>query len=102
MIATPDAAGSDAPGWESPADDVADEEVDVLYLAGQCPSGKGAWLWVTTADARREASSPACSCRAPGRGQGGDVLLHIAPGRGEGDVERGRCCRAGVGGAPGR
>jgi hypothetical protein len=67
LIATPDAAGSDAPGWESPADDVADEEVDVLYLAGQCPSGKGAWLWVTTADARREASSPACSCRAPGR-----------------------------------
>ena len=42
-----------AAGWESPADDVADEEVDVLYLAGQCPSEEGAWLWVTTADARR-------------------------------------------------
>ncbi len=53
MTATPDAADLDAPGWEIPADDVADEEVDVLCLAGQRPPGEGAWLWVTTAEARR-------------------------------------------------
>jgi hypothetical protein len=27
--------------------------VDVLYLAGQRPPAEGAWLWVTTAEARR-------------------------------------------------
>jgi hypothetical protein len=34
MTVTPDAAGPDRAGWEIPADDAADEEVDVLYLAG--------------------------------------------------------------------
>ena len=38
MTITPDAAGPDGAGWEIPADDAADEEVDVLYLAGQRPS----------------------------------------------------------------
>ncbi len=49
MTPTPDAADRDAPGWEVPADDARDEEVDVLHLAGQRPPEEGAWLWVTTA-----------------------------------------------------
>jgi hypothetical protein len=64
MTTTPDAASPDAPGWEVPADDVADEEVDVTSLAGQRPPAGGAWLWVITADARRGVSSPPRSCRA--------------------------------------
>ena len=32
--------------------DAADEEADVVYLAGQRPPEEGAWLRVTTADAR--------------------------------------------------
>ena len=51
MTITPDAADPDGAGWELPAGDAPDEEVDVLYLAGQRPPEEGAWLWVTTADA---------------------------------------------------
>ena len=87
MTATPDAAGLAAPGWEIPADDVADEEVDVLCLAGQRPPGEGAWLWVTTAEARRGGEFTALFLpRTRPLASGGDVLLHIAPGRG--DVEQ--------------
>ena len=58
MMTTPDgtgpaAAAPHAPGWDIPADDVADEDVDVLSLAGQRPPAGGAWLWVTVADTRR-------------------------------------------------
>ena len=68
---------------EIPADDAADEEVDVLYLAGQRPPGEGAWLWVTTADARRGGEFTALFLpRIRARASGGDALLHIAPGRG--------------------
>ena len=89
MTATPDAAGPDGAGWEIPADDVADEEVDVLCLAGQRPPEEGAWLWVTTAEARRGGEFTALFLpRTRPLASGGDVLLHIAPGRGEGDVEQ--------------
>ncbi len=88
MTITPDAAGPDGAGWEIPADDAADEEVDVLYLAGQCPPEEGAWLWVAT-DARRGGEFTALFLpRIRPRASGGDVLLRIAPGRGEGDVEQ--------------
>ena len=89
MTGAPDAAGPDGAGWEIPADDAADEEVDVLYLAGQRPPEEGAWLWVTTADARRGGEFTALFLpRTRPRASGGDVLLHIAPGRGEGDAEQ--------------
>jgi hypothetical protein len=90
MTIRPDAAGPDGAGWEIPADDAADEEVDVLSLAGQRPPGKGAWLWVTTADARHggEFTALVLPSTRP-RASGGDVLLHIAPGRGEDDGEPG-------------
>jgi len=89
MTVTPDAAGPDGAGREIPAGDAADEEVDVLYLAGQHPPGEGAWLWVTTADARRGGEFTALFLpRIRPRASGGDVLLHIAPGRGEGDAEQ--------------
>ena len=89
MTVTPDADGPDgAAGWEVPAEDARDEEVDVLHLAGQRPPEEGAWLWVTTADARRGGEFTALFLpRTRARASGGDVLLHIAPGRGEGDVE---------------
>ena len=61
----------------------------MLYLAGQRPPEEGARLWVTTADARRGGEFTALFLpRTRPRASGGDVLLHIAPGRGEGDVEQ--------------
>jgi hypothetical protein len=72
-----------------PADDAADEEMDVLYLAGQRPPEEGAWLWVTTADARHGGEFTALFLpRTRPRASGGDVLLHISPGRDEGDAEQ--------------
>jgi len=88
MTTTPDAASPDAPGWAVPADDVADEDVDVRSLAGQRPPAEGAWLWVTTGDARRGGEFTALFLpRNRPLASGGDVLLHIAPGKGEGEVE---------------
>ncbi len=79
--AGPVAAGPDAPGWDIPAGDVADEDVDVLSLAGQRPPAGGAWLWVTVADARRGGEFTALFLpRTRPRANGGDVLLRIAPG----------------------
>lgn len=88
MTITPD-AGRDGAGREIPAGDAADEEVDVLYLAGQRPPEEGAWLWVTTADARHGGEFTALFLpRTRPQASGGDVLLRIAPGRGEGDAEQ--------------
>jgi hypothetical protein len=42
---------------------VADEDVDVLSLAGQRPPASGVWLWVTVADARRAVSSVHAAAR---------------------------------------
>ena len=47
MTAVP--SGS-SPVWAIPGDDVGDEEVDVLSLAGQPVPDGGAWLWVTAAE----------------------------------------------------
>ena len=61
----------------------------MLYLAGQRPPGEGAWLWVTTANARHGGEFTAVFLpRIRPRASGGDVLLRIAPGRGEGDAEQ--------------
>jgi hypothetical protein len=76
----PDAGGT--PGWVVPGDDVADEDVDVLSLAGKQPPRGGAWLWVTTAEGRRGGEFTALALpRNNPRACGGDVLLHITPSR---------------------
>ncbi|HCU95958.1 MAG TPA: hypothetical protein DHU96_25865 [Actinobacteria bacterium] len=80
MAATPADPGA-APGYAIPDDDAADEDVDVLYLAGERPTAEGAWLWVTTAEARRGGEFTALFLpRTRPSANGGDVLLHIAPG----------------------
>ncbi len=89
MMAKPYAVGPDGAGREIPDGDARDEEVDVLYLAGQRPPEEGAWLWVINADARRGGEFTVLFLpRTRPRASGGDVLLRIAPGRGEGDAEQ--------------
>jgi hypothetical protein len=82
MTAAPRNAG-DPRGWAIPDGDVADEDVDVLALAGRQPPAGGAWLQVSAAGARRGGEftalflprhSPVVAC-------GGDVLLRIARAR---------------------
>lgn len=71
--------GWPVPGWEIPADDVADEDVNVLTVAGQRPPAGGAWLWVTTAEARRGGEFTALFVpRHCPHACGGDVLVRIA------------------------
>jgi hypothetical protein len=85
MIATPGNTGPGAGGpqaaeWEVPADEVLDEDVNVLLLAGQRPPVDGTWLWVTTAEGRPGGEFTALFLpqNRPCSG-GGDVLLHLAP-----------------------
>ncbi len=76
MTAVPSGSGS-SPGWEIPDDDVGDENVDVLSLAGQ---HGGAWLWVTAAEARRGGEFTALFLpRHRPAACGGDVLVHVSP-----------------------
>ena len=79
MTAAPRNAG-DPQGWAVPDGDVADEDVDVLALAGRQPPAGGAWLWVTAAEARRggEFTAVFLPRRRP-VACGGDVLVRIAP-----------------------
>jgi hypothetical protein len=77
MTAVP--SGS-APVWEIPADDVGDEEVDVLSLAGQPVPDGGAWLWVTSAGP--QPGGELSGLLLPGNRPvafGGDVLVHVRP-----------------------
>ena len=77
MTAVP--SGS-APGWVIPDDDVGDEDVDVLSLAGQPVPDGGAWLWVTSAESQRGGELTALFL--PGNHPaacGGDVLVHVRP-----------------------
>ena len=79
MTAVPSGSGG-SPGWEIPDDDVGDEEVDVLSLAGQPVPAGGAWLWVTAAEARRGGEFTALVLpRHRPAACGGDVLLHVSP-----------------------
>jgi hypothetical protein len=81
MTVTPDDTGAASQGFAIPDDDATDDDVDVLYLAGQRPPAEGAWLWVTTAEGRRGGEFTALFLpRNRPRASGGDVLLHIAPG----------------------
>lgn len=77
MTAVP--SGS-APVWEIPDDDVGDEEVDVLSLAGQPVPDGGAWLWVTSAGP--QPGGELDGLFLPGQRPvacGGDVLVHVRP-----------------------
>ena len=79
MTATPDAAGPDGAGWEIPADDVPDEEVDVLYLAGQRPPEEGRGCGSPPRRRGEGASSPPCSCRASGRWPAAGMCCSTSP-----------------------
>jgi hypothetical protein len=68
----------EAPGF--PADSDRDEEVDVLYLAGQRPAGPGEWLLITAVEGPPGADFLARVLPAGGQhAHGGDVLVHLAP-----------------------
>jgi hypothetical protein len=76
-------AGS--PGWVIPDDEMGDEDVDVLSLAGQPVPAKGAWLWGTAAEARRGGELTALVLpRSRPTASGGDVLVQIGPHAGAG------------------
>jgi len=78
MTAAPRNAGGPQ-RWAIPDGDAADEDVDVLALAGRQPPPGGAWLWVTTAEARRGGEFTALFLPRRPVACGGDVLVHIAP-----------------------
>lgn len=69
-----------APVWAIPADDVADEQVDMLSLAGQPVPDSGAWLWVTAAESQPggELTGLFLAGNRP-LADGGDVLVHVRP-----------------------
>lgn len=77
-----DPAGSGRPvnqvsGFPDDAD--RDDDVDVLYLAGQRPAVGGEWLLITAADGMPGAEFTARVLPADGRrAHGGDVLVHLA------------------------
>jgi hypothetical protein len=65
------------PGF--PGDAGRDDDVDVLYLAGQRPGAGGEWLLVTAADGMPGGEFTACVLPDGGRhAHGGDVLVHLA------------------------
>jgi hypothetical protein len=69
-----------APVWAIPADDVGDEEVDVLSLAGQPVPDGGAWLRVTAAEPQPGAELTGLFLsRYRPLACGGDVLVHLRP-----------------------
>ena len=74
-----------------------EEEVDVLYLAGQRPAPPGEWLLVTAADGAPGADFLARVLPPGGRrAHGGDVLVRLVDQAGRPGAARGRCL--GVGG----
>jgi hypothetical protein len=71
-----------------PQDPDREDEVDVLFLAGQRPAGPGEWLLITAVDGPPGADFTARVLPAGERhAHGGDVLVHLAPGSGAGDLE---------------
>jgi hypothetical protein len=75
--------GQAAPGGETPPntdDPDADEDVNVLALAGQIPSQDGEWLLVTTLDGRPGARFLARHLRPDElHARGSDVLIRLLP-----------------------
>jgi hypothetical protein len=71
-----------------PQDPDREDEVGVLFLAGQRPTGPGEWLLITAVDGPPGADFTARVLPADGRhGHGGDVLVHLAAAPGTGDLE---------------
>jgi hypothetical protein len=65
------------PGFPHDAED--DDDVDVLYLAGQCPAAPGEWLLITAVGAMPGAEFTARVLPDGGpSAHGGDVLVHLA------------------------
>jgi hypothetical protein len=76
-LAGPGRAGQ-MPGFRGGADRD-EEEVDVLYLAGQRPAPPGEWLLITAVDGAPGAEFLARVLPPDGRhAHGGDVLVHLA------------------------
>ncbi len=76
----------EVPGF--PQDPDREDEVDVLFLAGQRPAGPGEWLLITAVDGPPGADFTARILPPDGRhAHGGDVLVHLAADPGTGDVE---------------
>ncbi len=74
------------PGF--PADSDRDDEVDVLYLAGQQPAGPGEWLLITAVEGPLGADFLARVLTPGGQyARGGDVLVHLAAEPGTGRLE---------------
>ena len=72
-----------------PADSDSDDDVDVLYLAGQIPAAPGEWLLITAVDGLPGAEFTARVLPDGGpSAHGGDVLVHLAlePATGHEDV----------------
>jgi hypothetical protein len=86
MAATPDETAPGTARMEIPADDVADEDVDVLTLAGQRLPAEGAWLWVTAANGTPGGEITALFLpRNRPQASGGDVLIRLTPGTDDAD-----------------
>ena len=85
--ADPGAAAGGMLGF--PADSDSDDDVDVLYLAGQIPAAPGEWLLITAVDGLPGAEFTARVLPFAARqAHGGDVLVHLAlePATGHEDV----------------
>lgn len=63
-----------------PRDTDRDDDVDVLYLAGQLPSDDGEWLLVSGVDGLPGAAfTVRCLPRGAWHAHGGDVLVRLQP-----------------------
>ena len=81
----PPVPGGEVPGF--PQDPDREDEVDVLFLAGQRPAGPGEWLLITAVDGPPGADFLARILPADGRhAHGGDVLVHLAADPAAGDL----------------
>jgi hypothetical protein len=84
-MTTPHDSGQGSPGRESAqagnlAGAVPQDDVDVLYLAGQRLPAAGAWLLAATAEARTGGEFTAVILpEARPQAHGGDVLIHLSP-----------------------
>jgi hypothetical protein len=76
----PQPPGDLAGGPVLPDDTDRDDEVDVLFLAGQRPAAEGEWLLVTEVGGRPGADFTARVLPPSGRyAHGGDVLVRLTP-----------------------
>jgi hypothetical protein len=85
-LASPGRRAGEVAGFPPDAD--LEDEVDVLFLAGQRPAGPGEWLLITAVEGPPGADFLARILPAGGRhARGGDVLVHLAADPETGDLE---------------